>query len=328
MNRTSLHAFGFGPLLVVLLAAGGNSPPVKAAPTKPATATKAAAPKPATAQKGKKAPKAAPAAKPATPPAPAQAPLPTIIISAPKLSMDYRAKQGVYKGGVKVLRGDLTMTCESLQAWFGEKDAVQRITAQGNVVAVEGTREAHAANADYDNRSELLMLTGSPMVRDGKRTVRGSRIAIDRANKKMNVNQSTTTSPMEAGRGKGDMLITAPTLSIDETQRTAEWKGGVTANRPPTVVRAPLLLGTWKPDGKLEHLTARGGVEVSEPNRWAKGKIAEYDMTNDVVVLTGEPEARQEGSWLRGSRVTFRPASDVLEVEDAILVIEGDGGVR
>jgi lipopolysaccharide export system protein LptA len=117
------------------------------------------------------------------------------------------------------------------------------------------------------------------------------------------------------------VTIDADALSLRQARSTALWRGHVRATRGRTVLTAPELEATWDAAGTITRLVARGGVSAVEPGRSARGDRADFDVQRGVVVVTGRPEAQQGRSRLSGSRVTFYPGTDRLEVEQATTVV-------
>jgi lipopolysaccharide export system protein LptA len=66
---------------------------------------------------------------------------------------------------------------------------------------------------------------------------------------------------------------------------------------------------------------------VRDGEKWARGDRAEFDNVRGVLVVTGNPEARQGPNFMRGTKVTFVVGKDTLEVENARTVFETERGV-
>src|SRR5262249_12728923 len=58
---------------------------------------------------------------------------------------------------------------------------------------------------------------------------------------------------------------------------------------------------------------------------WARGDHADYDTGKGVLVLTGNPEARQGTNTMKGDRVVFYVDIDLIEVERVKGVLESKG---
>jgi lipopolysaccharide transport protein LptA len=253
----------------------------------------------------------------------AGAPLHNAVISAELGTFEHKRHRGTYTGHVKVLRDTLTLTCDSLEAFFDDDDKVVRTLATGHVVAIDGEREAHSDTADYDNVTGVLVAHGKPWARQGKREVEGEEITFVTGSDTLLVKKARTRAPDEKAPKAGQFItIDADTLVLEQQKAVAVWKGHVKAIRGPTVLTAPELEATWNEAGEITHLTGRGGVDAVEPTRRAHGQHAEFDVEKGILVVTGKPEAQQGNNHLEGRKVTFFPNTDFVSVEDATSVFQ------
>lgn len=95
-----------------------------------------------------------------------------------------RGWESSYRGNVKVLQGDLTLTCDRLvvvyeergknekgshvegrQGNLGRTTDIKSITAEGHVKIVQDDRTALAGKAVYDNAQRTITLTEKPRLR-------------------------------------------------------------------------------------------------------------------------------------------------------------------
>jgi len=60
-------------------------------------------------------------------------------------------------------------------------------------------------------------------------------------------------------------------------------------------------------------------------NRWAHGDFADFDTTREVLVMTGHPQGRQGTNEMTGTRITFYVDSDLMDVDNAVGVLESKG---
>ena len=118
--------------------------------------------------------------------------------------------------------------------------------------------------------------------------------------------------------------IDAELLTLEGPKNEAKWTGHVRAVKARTTLLAPELTAHYDEKGEIDRVLARGGVEVTEGDRWARGQNADYDVPKDTLVITGKPEAKQGKSRMKGTKVTFFSGSEFLEVENATTVIEVD----
>ena len=76
---------------------------------------------------------------------------------------------------------------------------------------------------------------------------------------------------------------------------------------------------------QVTRLECFGNVQAVDGERWARGDHADYDTTKEVLVLTGNPEARQGTNTMRGDKVVFYVDTDLIEVERVKGVLESKG---
>jgi lipopolysaccharide export system protein LptA len=76
---------------------------------------------------------------------------------------------------------------------------------------------------------------------------------------------------------------------------------------------------------QITRLECFGNVEAVDGERWARGDHADYDTQKEVLVLTGNPEARQGTNTMKGDRVVFYVDTDLIEVERVKGVLESKG---
>jgi lipopolysaccharide transport protein LptA len=247
-----------------------------------------------------------------------------VEISAPRVRADNKAHRATYEGGVTAVRDAMTLTCDRLEVAY-EGEGVTLLTALGHVVAIEGDREAHGDQAVYDNRTGVLVATGNPWGRQGKREVAGDVITFTTGIDRLVIDKARTRS-VEAKTGA--VVIDADTLVLEQQQATAVWKGHVKAVRGPTTLTAPELEATWDEAGTITRMVATGGVDAVEPKRRARGQRADYDARKGVLVVTGHPEAHTDNVHQRGTKVTFFPDSDFIEVENATTIINVKKGKK
>ena len=76
---------------------------------------------------------------------------------------------------------------------------------------------------------------------------------------------------------------------------------------------------------QVTRLECFGNVVAVDGDRWAHGDHADYDTVKEVLVLTGNPEARQGTNTMKGDRVVFYVDTDLIEVERVKGVLESKG---
>jgi lipopolysaccharide transport protein LptA len=253
-----------------------------------------------------------------------------VQVSADRLEVLNHQQRAVYSGHAKVVRDTTTLTCDSLVVEYGKNRTITRIMARGNVIATDQDRWGRGDEADYDPETGVLVLRGDPQARQGTRHVRGNVVTFTTGTDRIVIEGAKTAVEDEKGfvRDAGTspslatITIDADRLVLDDQRSQAVWSGHVVAKRGDTTVLTPQLTAFYNPSGTITKVQARGGVEASEKDRWAKGQRGDYDLATGVLVVTGQPQARQGKNRMKGTKVTFSSGSDVIEVENATTIIE------
>ncbi len=244
-----------------------------------------------------------------------------VQVSADKLSVFKKDSRALYSGHAKAVRDTMTLTCDELEVFFDSKSEVDHLVARGNVVAIDGEREARGDQATYDNTTGLLTVTGNPRGKQGPREIDGEVVTFTTGTEYLVVTKAKTR--VQEPKDKR-LAIDAEKLELFGKGQEAKWTGKVRAVKGKTVLIAPELTAFYDDKGEVTRVKARGGVEVTEGDRWARGQQGDFDVAKGVLVVTGNPQARQNKTRLRGTKVTFVQGSDVIEVENATTLIEGE----
>jgi len=76
---------------------------------------------------------------------------------------------------------------------------------------------------------------------------------------------------------------------------------------------------------QVTRLECFGNVVAVSGDRWAHGDHADYDTVKEVLVMTGNPEARQGNNTMHGERVVFYVDTDLIEVQNVKGTLESKG---
>lgn len=243
-----------------------------------------------------------------------------VQVSADRLEIFKKDSRALYSGHAKAVRDTLTMTCDTIEVRFSARNEVEQIIASGHVEAIDGDRQAWGDRAVFENATGVLTVTGNPHGKQGAREVEGEVVTFVTGSEQVTVTKARTRVQEPKDQR---VTIDADELVMRSRDSEAVWTGHVRAVKASTLLLAPKLTATWGADGEITRIKAKGGVEVTDADRWARGREADYDVPRGVLVVTGNPQARQNGTRLRGTKVTFFTASEFLEVENATTIIEG-----
>jgi lipopolysaccharide transport protein LptA len=246
-----------------------------------------------------------------------------VKISADTLDVFGKEHRAVYSGHAKAVRDSTTLTCDQLTVFYAEDQSVSRIEAHGHVLAVDDHREAGGDDATYDNATGVLVVTGNPQAKSAGRRVTGTRVVFTTGIDRVEVENPRSVVDDAGKHAKGErMTIDADRLVLDQQKSEATWTGNVRATKTSALLTAPRLIAYYDEQGEVTRVDARGGVEVKDADKWARGQRATFDNQAGLLTVTGNPEARQGPNRMRGSRVTFTAGSERLVVDDATTIID------
>lgn len=244
-----------------------------------------------------------------------------VAVSADKLEVFKKESRALYSGHSKAVRDTMTMTCDRIEVFFTPASDVQRIVARGNVYAIDGDREAWGDEAEFINETGVLTVHGNPRGKQGAREVEGEVVTFTTGIDRLVVTRAHTRVKEPKDQR---VSIDADLLVLEGPINEAKWTGHVHAVKAKTTMLCPELTAHYDAAGEIDRVLGRGGVEVTEGDRWARGQNADYDVPKGQLVVTGKPTARQGKSRMKGSKVTFFTGTEFLEVENATTIIEGD----
>lgn len=125
-----------------------------------------------------------------------------VQIEAASLEVRDKEKKATFTGNVKVVQGDTTMQCKSLEVFY-EQDApstspgatqntmkaaqpgpggssqISKLHASGGVRVVQKDQIATGDTAHFDMRANTVTLNGNVTVIQGKNVMRGDRLVVD-----------------------------------------------------------------------------------------------------------------------------------------------------
>lgn len=120
-----------------------------------------------------------------------------------------------------------------------------------------------------------------------------------------------------------DLKITSDKMVAGKNQSMVEFMGKVKAVRADSVLLADsvkVFFHTSKTKKKgrpnVKRILATGNVEYTEGDRKAFSNQADYDTTDEILVLTGEQARLLTGkSWITGKKITLFKAQERVVVE-------------
>lgn len=101
-----------------------------------------------------------------------------VQIDADKLEIQGKKNQAIWAGHVKAVRGGTRLSCDRLIAHFTPAQEITRLECLGGVEVLDGDRWAKGERAEFDNVAGLLVVTGSPEMRQGPNHMRGTKVTF------------------------------------------------------------------------------------------------------------------------------------------------------
>ena len=109
---------------------------------------------------------------------PADASAVPLLIEAATSEWDLKGKTATFRKDVKVTRGAVTLTADSLDVRYKDADHVDVVTATGRVVLTRGGRVARSGIATLTAGDGRVVLTGNPTLTEGVNEPAGARIEV------------------------------------------------------------------------------------------------------------------------------------------------------
>jgi lipopolysaccharide export system protein LptA len=142
-----------------------------------------------------------------------------INIKSDTMSFDYKKSVVVFSGHVHAVQSGNELSSNTLHVQMNKDSQIQEMIADGDVRMSQGQRWATGDHAVLDQTLHTVVLTGSPVVHDGKDQIAGSKITVflqtntsevtdpravifPRESKKPNNSEASATTPAQAGAGE------------------------------------------------------------------------------------------------------------------------------
>jgi len=183
-------------------------------------------------------------------------------------------KQYIARGNATAKRGDLTVHADTLTARYRDKAAggseIWQIEADGHVRLQSPGRTVRGDHAIYNLDTRVLKVTGGDL-------------GVDTDKEK---------------------LTAADSLEYQDGPQIAIARGNATVVQTDRRVRADTMTGHFQrqADGKLNlvRLEADGNVEVKTPDTYATSNKGDYDLTKDIMTLSGNVKVTNAGNQFNG----------------------------
>jgi lipopolysaccharide transport protein LptA len=131
-----------------------------------------------------------------------------IRITSDGLEWDYKGHVVTFKGNVIANQEDVTLYSDRLVVYYEEaSNELTQIVAEGAVRIVQADKRATGEKAVFDNAERRIVLTGNPVIRQGKNVVIGDMITIFVDQDRVSVDKADVTISPEETRTKGQFPL-------------------------------------------------------------------------------------------------------------------------
>jgi lipopolysaccharide export system protein LptA len=116
------------------------------------------------------------------------------------------------------------------------------------------------------------------------------------------------TTPVELGFETSEPIaVNADSFSADLQGETGTYSGNVLVVQGAIRLRADEIT-VEAPGGQASHMEARGDIVVESPSGTATGELAVYDITTQIIRLTGNVVLTNNANVMRGDALEVRIA--------------------
>ena len=282
-----------------------------------------------------------------------------------------RVERIISKHPVLIKRGKIQQVTGNSAEFLAHQNLA---VINGDVVVTSGQdRRATSQRVEFNTAQDTALLTGDVIVRQNKNEMRGSRLFVDRRQGKLSL-----TTPKEQGLGRiyarlegrpgakktgkqkkqaktgeaknklasfktnpgAPIDIEADRLDVDNTPKTAVFRGNVKAKQDTFSVQTSELTVRYKGDVTLDdaagphskakvdntgpameptQITARGNVVVnSSGGQSATGDWGEFDLARNTIVVGGDVVLTKGKNVVSGTRlkIDMNSGATVIDASD------------
>lgn len=127
-----------------------------------------------------------------------------VDIRSEEMTVDFEKHQIVFKGNVKVVQADFSLTAGEVTALFGESaEDIKKIIASEDVKIRKADKMAWGEEAVYDREGATILLTGTPVLKQGRNFIKGREIQFSLDQDRMEVKGSVEAEFVLTGREEG-----------------------------------------------------------------------------------------------------------------------------
>ncbi len=99
-----------------------------------------------------------------------------VTIEAKRMTVDNKRGLVKFEGSVVAVKGDMRVSCDTMQIFLDKKGEIDRIVALGNVEVKVKDKIVTSQKAVYYSKEDKIVFTGTPKAWLGKNVVSGDKI--------------------------------------------------------------------------------------------------------------------------------------------------------
>lgn len=244
--------------------------------------------------------------------------VPVEILADNGIEWDQNSQRLVARGNAKAIRGDTTVTADSLIAYYrprgaaakatsanmmgGGSNDIYKLEARGHVNIKSPTDNAYGDAATYTVDDAKLLLTGKPArlttpqqtvtARDGIEYFERDQVAVARGD--------VVATNSDGRRIRADTMVATLAPRPD---------GNAKAGRPGTPAKA----GASRGNG-IKKITAKGNVAIFTETEVAHGDAGMYDVETDIATLTGSVKITRGDNQLNGGYAVVNMKTGISKI--------------
>lgn len=256
-----------------------------------------------------------------------------LIINSREAVFDNKGLSATYKGDVKVKKGDMTLTANSVRSFFTKKTRkIDRIEALGNVHVEKGDRVITAKKGIYYELEKKIVLSGKPRVTQGENTLEGDKISFFIEGDRVVIHGNVRTvfvpkkkkSLEKVKKNKAKKVrIFSDDLMFSKKEERAEYYGNVKVENGNVNLFAQRVHIRFE-GTKVVSITAKENIKVVSDDRVVTGGMSEYDIVGDKIIFSGSPKTKTGKSWLKGERIVYFIKDERVIVSSAVSLLYPD----
>jgi lipopolysaccharide transport protein LptA len=252
------------------------------------------------------------------------APKQPLELAADDLKINLTNRHAVYQGNVLAEDDRMRLTSGWLTVDAAEKGGVDRVHAREKVLLInkEDQSRATGEEAVFLAASNLVTLTGNPMLENSQGRMWAQRIELDRNSNQL---QARGRVKMEAtdlagksarpGTTNPPLVLLADAATMNSTNRLAIFTGHVQADDSKMLITSDRLNVQGQPgSNRIDTILAEGSVTMTnrlDKSRATSGK-AHYRADIDLLTLTGQPVLENDQGKLAGDTILVDRVRNLL----------------